>query len=204
MATDFINTAITRILQPTLKDAGFRRTQKKSFVRLRGELVDVLTFQMSRWGGKAFYVHYFTNPLCDPEGRLADSYVVGSREGSNVQDDVIWHGPDEASANAAIQSVLALSKAVLLPWYSEIVDLDAYSRKFLKVPSRRRKSAHYLSVAASLERIDECLALYKEMQDRNEAIGPEVVALAQAIAEDKVSELLGAWRTRNLQRLKLA
>ena len=49
---DFVKRAITKHLKPALADAGFYRIRPRKFVRLRGDLVDVIAFQMSQWGGR--------------------------------------------------------------------------------------------------------------------------------------------------------
>src|SRR5688572_29892643 len=116
MAKDFLRSAITTRLVPVLTAAGFERQAPKIFVRVRGDLVDSLWFNPSRWGGGAFHVQYgigvASNPFFEPD-RPRVGGPLDEPEG------VSWSANDEASANSAVDGLVHCLPTTILAWLDE-------------------------------------------------------------------------------------
>lgn len=123
MASDFINRAITSQLKPVLTEDGFFRRSPKVFVRIRNDLVDVMSFQVSQYGSKLFYVHHFCNLLPNPDWESAtSSYRVGSRLNGGESSRSNWIGDTEANARRAMHDVVDTFKSTIRPWFEQIPD----------------------------------------------------------------------------------
>ncbi|MGI9263760.1 MAG: DUF4304 domain-containing protein [Gammaproteobacteria bacterium] len=124
MASDFISREITSQLKPVLVEDGFFRRGPKFFVRVRGDLVDVVSFQVSQYGSKLFYVHYFCNLLPNPDWKRATSgYRVGNRLNGGQVSGTNWIGDTEANAQDAMQDVVGAYEATIRPWFEQIPDV---------------------------------------------------------------------------------
>lgn len=130
---DFVKRAITKHLKPALADAGFYRIRPRKFVRLRGDLVDVIAFQMSQWGGRDFFVHHFCNLLPMPEWEdPLEGYKLGERISNGTID---WCGETADKAEAAILDVVQASDEVILPWFDHIAGIKDYIVEYIAKPS---------------------------------------------------------------------
>lgn len=118
-----IKTTLSSIVGPD----GFKLYRPKVFVRVRGPFVDEVSFQLSQYGSKTFYVHYFTNLLAYPLLDI-DSYTVGQRisECPGVKDEVRWHGATDEGALEAIHSVGRAYETLIRPWFSSVGSIPGY------------------------------------------------------------------------------
>ncbi len=131
MAKDFAARAITAQLKPLLIQHGFYRRNPKTFVRIRGDLVDVISFQMSQYGSKLFYLHYYCNLIPMPDSDfLISSYNVGFR----VQQDpegAKWQADTAASAFDAMNSVVNVCENKVLPWFQQMPNVQTWLIEYL-------------------------------------------------------------------------
>lgn len=208
MATDHLRAAITKHLVPLLGPAGFHRRPPKMFVRVRGEIVHAIGFQLSQWGGQAFYLHQSACLVSDPQ-MLPDVYRVGSRI-DDGGDGVTWHGPDAASADAALQSVARVVQSRVLPWLDGIATVRDFIAEYVAMPTTSLQS---LELAVALLRMDAtdrphhvCTTLsspngyLREPTERDRqqmAYADQVLA---AIEQGQHQALLDAWREENIAK----
>ncbi|GAB6141025.1 hypothetical protein JCM14076_17540 [Methylosoma difficile] len=209
---DFIKQAITQHLAPVLTNAGFYRYKPKHFVRIRGEIVDSVGFQVSQWGSRDFYVHHYVNLLSDPNMSI-DAYSIGDRVDGPPDRDVKWNGADENSASLALQSVTKLVEEEVLPWFESIHSIRDYIVAYVANPNTHLES---LELAIALIRtgttnrawwICHALAQASHYTQPMEAFEQQQMQLAQQLQEAIESEShglwLNKWRRDNICKFKL-
>jgi len=126
--SDWIRKSITKYLKAPLEIEGFYRSQPKHFVRVRGNLVDNISFDLSQYGSKSFYVHYFTNLACSANTKsITSSYYIGNRIHRCKDDDTKWIGDTEETANLALNSVLQAIEIEVLPWFESYSTIESYT-----------------------------------------------------------------------------
>jgi hypothetical protein len=112
----YIDKAIKRIIKPFLTNEGFVQKELKYFQRERGELIDKIWFQMSKYGSGAFYVHYSCS-LLSSDGRIlletGDRYDDNSRKHE-------WIVYNTKNAELSIIDALEVIKVTILPWFDKI------------------------------------------------------------------------------------
>jgi hypothetical protein len=195
---DHLRVAITDLLAPELLACDFVRTQPKTFARVRGDLVDGFSFQVSQWGSKVFYVHSWISPRCSPPN---SGYLVGDRHDSDGIGAVDWVADTEERAQMAIASLRHYYLDKIEPWFQSIPDLSTFVQHYLKVHKRRRKSVEYLAMMLVLQRNDEYDSLIAEIDERKEEQSEELVRLRSARTEGTVDELINHWRAQNEEPL---
>jgi len=176
-------------------------------------MVDSVGFQMSKWGGHDFYVHYYINLLSDPLMDI-DTYRIGKRVDAPPDRDINWAGPDEATATIAIQSVTKVVEDSILPWFESVSTVRDFVVEYVAKPDTQLDSLD-LSIALlhigftnrpwwSCEAIKDAKR-YSEPPEAHERAQMEyAVQLQQAIDSFKYEELLALWRRQNVDKFKLA
>lgn len=212
--TDHVRSAISAQLNPVLSAAGFHRYQPKHFIRIRGELIDCIAFEMSRYGDKQFHVHYYVNLLSDP-AMSVHSYRLGDRlHTAPKADDVPWAGPTEESANAAMHSVVSSVQEFFLPWLDSIASPRDYVYAYVANPTTKMESLQ-LAIALLLTGTTNrpwwiCDSLkdpkfYDSPPDDYETQQMQQASELQLrIDGDTYRNLLSKWKNQNIQSLKLA
>lgn len=135
MAIDHASRAITSILKPLLNTNGFYRRSPKLFVRVRENLVDVISFQMSQYGSKHFYLHYFCNLLPTPNW---EQKLTGYQVGHRIQQDndgPLWVADSETTAPAAMKSVISVCQKEILPWFDNISGVKEWLIEYIAKPN---------------------------------------------------------------------
>jgi len=126
--SDWIRKAITKKLKPELEQQGFYRYKPKDFVRVRGQIVENITFQVSSSGFKGFYLHYFTNLACDPDcDGIVSSYRIGDRLGYSEYDDISWKGDTEEKALIAMDSVINSINKDVIPFFESVGTIEKFT-----------------------------------------------------------------------------
>lgn len=210
---DFVRSAITAHLAPVLAEAGFSRYRPKHFIRIRGELVDCISFQMSVYGSKAFYVHYYVNLLSDPAMNI-NSYRLGNRvHAAPREDGVPWEGATEEAATAALQSVAVAAQELMLPWLSSIAGPRDYVYEYVANPNTTLESlqlAIALLLTGTTNRpwwICESLKSPKFYDSPPEEFEKQQMQwsreLQPLVNGRTYSALLGAWKSKNLEAFGL-
>lgn len=124
---DHLKKYIKEILLPILGEDGFKLYRPKDFVRVKGPFVDRISFQLSQYGSKNFFVHYYKNLISDPLVDI-DSYRVGNRLMNNSEngDDTKWCGAHDAEAQDAIASVSHAYSETIRPWFESLESVPEY------------------------------------------------------------------------------
>ena len=124
---DYINKYIKKSLLPLIEQDGFKLFKPKLAIRLEKPFVDCISFQMSQYGSKAFYLHYYRNLISNPLLDI-DSYLVGDRLSNNSLngDNVDWIGDTNEKAEKAINSVQNTYLNTIRPWYESIKSVSDY------------------------------------------------------------------------------
>lgn len=124
---DHLKKYIKGDLLPILSEDGFKLYRSKDFVRIKGPFVDRISFQLSQYGSKNFFVHYYKNLISDPLVDI-DSYSVGNRltDNSNNGDDTKWNGNDDSEAQDAIMSVGQAYRKTIRPWFEALESIPGY------------------------------------------------------------------------------
>jgi len=210
MPSDYFNKAITSKLKPALVAEGFFRRRPKEFVRIRGELVDVISFQLSQYGSKKFYVHYFCNLLAHPEyEEPLISYRVGARLSAPHDMDVPWVGDTEEGAMSAIESLVSTYHSILTLWFSSIDNVRDWLVELISSPN---SSVSDLDVAIALCLIDRKSRswwILCELLDRCEEGGVKsewkemLLEFHDAISENRYLELLSRWKKEVISKNKI-
>lgn len=210
---DFVQSAITEHLAPVLSKAGFCRYRPKHFLRIRGEMVDSIGFQMSKWGGRDFYVHYYINLLSDPLMDI-DTYRIGKRVDAPPDRDINWAGPGEEAASIALQSVTKVAEDSILPWFESVGTVRDFVVEYVAKPDTQLDNLD-LSIALlhigftnrpwwSCEIIKDAQRYSEPLEAHEQAKIEHAVQLQQAIDSAKHEELLALWRRQNVDKFKLA
>ena len=118
MPTNKIYASFRENVYPYLRGQGFVMRPPWDAYRIRGELVDCISIQKSRWGW-GFYIHYFTKLLSSPFGDPTNGYNVGHRM-QPAPDVVPWDAETEQDATLAMQDVLQRLQTEALPWFERI------------------------------------------------------------------------------------
>lgn len=85
---------------PVAVEFGFVRVAPHKFVRIRGEMIDVLSVIRMR-GTQLHYCGFFSNLLSKPTGRVVKSIVAGQQVTNNIESGLRW----EATSDFGHQSV---------------------------------------------------------------------------------------------------
>jgi hypothetical protein len=112
----YIDKAIKKIVKPFLINEGFVQKELKYFQRERGELIDKIWFQMSKYGSGAFYVYYSCS-LLSSDGRTL--LETGDRYDDNNR-KYEWIGDNTKNAELSIIDALEVIKDIILPWFDKI------------------------------------------------------------------------------------
>ncbi len=214
-AKDPVRAAITTHLHPVLTAAGFFRRQAKEYVRVRGELVDVIGFQMSQRGNHSFYVHRYINLLSNPLMNI-HAYRVGRRLDRDPLGSVAWEGASEVLAQRAVASVAAAAVSEMVPWFDGIDNLERFVVEYVAAPDSRLEE---IELAIALLRLGHlyrpwwsCQALLDAAEQGEDApflVDEETADIARQLQRALDSDagyisLLEQWRAQNISRYHLA
>lgn len=206
MPGDYINRAITYKLKPVLTADGFYRRHPKCFVRIRGDLVDVLSFQISQYGSRLFYVHHFCNLLPNPDWEsVIMGYQVGNRLSSRDGDGTKWIGDSEESANESMGSVVRAYESAIRPWFEMVSNVREWIVEYI---GTGQSTVNSLEMAVALALIGKKGRSWWVLCDLidNAANAKEKSFLTDfqdAISEYKFDELFEKWRQRSISENKL-
>jgi len=120
-----IDKEITKTLKPYLTQKGFFRIKPKKFVRIRGDLIDVIFLGFSRWG-EAIYLYCGINSIYMPDQSPIDTYSVGDRFISSSYDDTLWVSTNEDDTHASLLSMKNLITKEVLPWFDTLTTTEDY------------------------------------------------------------------------------
>ena len=207
MATDFLRAAITKHLAPVMTRAGFHRHTPKTFVRVRGDVVHGIGFQVSQWGGKDFYLHRSLNLLTFPL-MLPDTYRVGARI-DGAEGEAAWHAADAEAADAALQGVVRVVQAEVLPWFDTVATARDFIAEFVAEPSSTLQSLELCVALLRMGATDRahhiCTLLSSPngyMHEPTERDRRQMDCCREALAaieSGTVQELLDRWRDENIR-----
>ena len=206
MPSDFINRAITAELKPILEADGFFRRHPKCFVRVRGDLVDVLSFQVSQYGSRLFYVHHFCNLLPDPNWEsVIAGYQVGNRLSAKNGDGTDWIGDSEENANVAMGSVVRAYEMTIRPWFETIPDVRNWIVEYI---GTGRSSVRAFDMAVALALIGKknrswwilCDLIDNATGKKNKAL---LTQFQDAVSENRFDTLFEDWRKRAISKNKI-
>jgi len=143
---DYIANQIKKLLLPVAEKDGFRLFKPKQLVRVKQPFVDVIGFQISQYGTKLFYVHYYRELLANPMMKLG-SYSMGYRLSNNQEnsDSRKWVGLEDLQAQEALLSVVDAYKSTISNWYKSTESIDGYVFEYLV--KNRVKTINSLNMA---------------------------------------------------------
>lgn len=213
MAKDFATRAITATLKPLLSQHGFYRRNPKTFVRIRGDLVDVISFQMSQYGSRGFYLHYYCNLLVTPNWqKVLSSYQVGYRI-QNIKNGPELKADDEVSATEAMEGVVNLSKEVVLPWFDELIGVKEWLIEYIAKPGKTLNSTEVVSALLLLGHTNRPSWILSDISENakdpegdieaQKAIRKEAKIYADAIDNNTYRNLLSEWRQMAIDMHKI-
>lgn len=203
MPSDYTNRAITSDLKPILSADGFYRRHPRCFVRIRGDLVDVVSFQVSQYGSKLFYVHHFCNLLPDPNWEyVITGYQVGNRLGRRDGDGSEWIGDTEDNAKEAIKSVVHTYEATIKPWFEMVPDVRNWIVEYI---GSGRSTVNSFEMVVALALIGKksrswwilCDLIDSASDSKQKSFLTDV---QNAIGEDRFEALFNDWRQRAISK----
>lgn len=153
----YLNKTITKYLKPLMVKNQFHRLEPRVFVRVRGDIVDTLNFQMSRWGN-GFYIHYFCNLIYADE--VCAYEYVGCRT-----ELIICTCDNEMSTQTAIQNLINELTNIIFPWFYSINTIEDY---IIKQFQEKREKNDALIEQLCTE--DDCKILGKNYQSYLEKV----------------------------------
>ncbi|PVV10014.1 MAG: hypothetical protein B6D77_08870 [gamma proteobacterium symbiont of Ctena orbiculata] len=124
---DHLKQYIKEILLPKTGEDGFQLYKSKELLRVKGPFVDQISFQLSQYGSKTFYVHYQKNLIAYPLLNIS-SYRVGHRLSNNSDngDESEWRGSESDEAKKAIISVSDAYDKIIEPWFATVSSVAEY------------------------------------------------------------------------------
>lgn len=202
---DELAKAISRIIYPALKPEGFRRTRKRDLIRVENGVVQLLYFQVSGSGGRAFCVAACAN-------LVAANHFVALQPGFRLTRDTdggdLWlpsETPEEAERSAHV--VLGSIHAEALPYFEQIRTPAGFSAL---LAGERWGATHHLSfqrgVAAAIQgegsaaqrHLADAIELYEaDGRDWCTSYIERSRALQDAVATGSAAKLLDGWYHAN-------
>jgi len=122
--------ALIEHLEPILDKKGFYKFRKYLYVRVRGDIISVLT--MKRVGKRVIKLHCFCNllPSNDPKSTLKH-YDVGKGYTCNDKDDVAWISTDVENTQKTIYSMIELIQREVFDWFDSIKMIEDYIVEYM-------------------------------------------------------------------------
>jgi hypothetical protein len=208
--TDYLKQAAKEKLEPILNENDFQKTGSRSYVRVREDFVDVIGFQLSQYGSKLFYVHYYCNLLTNPlKEDPIGSYAVGERLDYNDNDDIKWIGDTEEAATLAMASVASITENKIIPWFNSILTPKDYICEYVTNPNTDVNSFDIATMLLRLGRVDRPFWILDELltlEDEKEKSDTEKIEiytkLIKSIDKNKYPEILDSWREENISKIK--
>ena len=202
---DELAKVITKIIYPALKPEGFRRARKRDLIRVENGIVQLLYFQVSGWGGRAFCVTACANLIA---GNEFVSLQPGFRLTRDTDGGDLWLPsltPEDAERSASV--ILGSIRAEALPYFEKVRTVQGLSALLAE---EQWGSAHHLSfqrgVAAALEgnapaarrHLADAIELY-EADGRDWCVGcvERAMGLQEALATGTAAQLLSSWEQTN-------
>lgn len=112
--------AIRNVIEPWLSNSGFVPAEKMSFNRLRGPLIDHISFEFGRWGrGEVIYAYFSVHLVEDPVTSL-HTHHAGGRLGAS------WYPEDRDACKAAAEAMLDNLRLSAFLWFDEIDSISKY------------------------------------------------------------------------------
>ena len=145
---DELAKAITKIIYPALKPEGFRRIRKRDLIRIENGIAQLLTFQVSSWGGRDFCVTASANLVA------ANEFVTlqpGFRLTRDTDGGDLWlpsKTVEEAEVSASV--ILGSIRAEALPYFEKIRTIQGFLALLAK---ERWASTHHLNFNAAWQRL---------------------------------------------------
>lgn len=202
---DELAKAITKIIYPALKPAGFRRTRKRDLIRVENGIVQLLYFQVAPWGDRSFCVTAAVNLVA------ANEFVAlqpGFRLTRDTDGGDLWL-PSKTAEEAEISASVMLGsiRAEALPYFEKIRTVQGFSALLAK---ERWASTHHLNfrrgVAAALggdildaqRHLADAIRLYEEDgRDWCSNYIERALRLQNALAIGTAAQLLSEWEQAN-------
>jgi hypothetical protein len=129
---DYLTKAITKSLKPVMEKKGFYRIKPKVFVRVMGDIIFVVAFQLSRWGSGIIYMHCFCNLLPDEDfENTIEAYSVGNRFDENDNDQIMWISTSEEDTQNTISSIVDLLDRDIFDWFDSIQTIEDYIVEYM-------------------------------------------------------------------------
>lgn len=204
MPKDHAARAITSELKPLLLSHGFIRKTPKSFIRVRGDLVDVISFQMSQYGSKLFYLHYFCNLIPTPNSeKLLSTNLIGNRLQRGPEGPV-WQADSESAAVDAMKNVARVCIEQVIPWFDNMPEVGSWLIEYIASSRSTLLSYEVIAGLLLLGHTSRPWWLLSELSER--PIDPDwnterqklqrakAKEYADLIHNDKHRELLESWR----------
>ena len=202
---DELAKAITKIIYPMLKPKGFHRVRKRDLIRVENGIVQLLYFQVNRWGGRDFCVTACANLLA------ANDFVSGQpgfRLGRDAESRDLWLPSlttDEAERSAS--AILDLIRSEALPYFAKIRTVVGFRALLV---GEQWAAAHHLNfdlgVAAALEgdvavaqrHLAIAIPLYEwQGSDWCAAYIEKAKSLQDALVDGTAPQLLRSWEQAN-------
>ena len=154
ISSDHLKKYIKQQLLPTLAADGFHLYRPKRLIRIRDPFVDIISFQLSQYGSKRFYVHYSIKLLGDPLFDLS-GYNLGYRLSNNREngDETDWVGMDAFQAQQAIDSVVDAYRKTISVWFNEVDSIAGFV--FAYFIKNRTASINNLQMAVAFHEAGE-------------------------------------------------
>jgi len=197
---DHIRKHIKDTLLPVAAEDGFQLYKPKVLVRVAGPFIDVISFQLSQYGSKRFYVHYHRNLIADPMMTI-DSYDTGYRLSDNSKNEDLreWAGLEESQSKNALLSVVDAYEKTIHPWFESSGSIQGYV--FAYLVKNNVKTINSLKMAIAFYVAGEknrCFWICNDIVDEYEADPegedqhPEYLTYVKAYQESEEAESIQA------------
>ena len=111
--------AVRNVIEPALAVHGFVRAKEKDFYRVRGSLIDAITFGFGRWGSEVLYIYYSVHLVEDPV-TSPYTYHAGDRLSA------VWHPKSHESSIASAEAIIEDLRTYAFRWFDEIGSVEKY------------------------------------------------------------------------------
>lgn len=209
---DPLTAATTSVVLPALKPLGFVRVKTRIIGRLRNDILQFLSFQLSGYGGKDFCVNYASLSLFRPR----EFFSLDGRLTKHLKHGGIrqwWSAKTHEAADNSMADIVSTLQEELLPWFN---GTDTVSGLLEYLNKQNWSARHHLEFerACCLARLDiiddarkaaeRALHLYQEdWRDWCKPYAAWCKKLIGSIDSDRYQDTLMEWRQLSIDKLKL-
>lgn len=216
---DPLTAATIAILKPAVDELGFKTDGSRSFARVRDDVLQGFSLQLSAWGSKDFAVNYYAFTLVSPREHFVS--LAGGRLPRGKSRDGWWASKNHQRADESMREVVGGLTTFCFPWFVRTSTTAGLLDVLLEEHAEKRSpDAHYLfeiacclvhlgRTAEAQSVLSEAVAAFRKSHQEHSVrtwclVGLERCELLQtAIRESTQVQLLAKWREDSIRNLKL-